>query len=109
MLAHGEIERFSADVILDEVGGDIGNTGGERRRQRRMCQVGGDQTFERADQLMDALGRQIEFEELNRNEPFAFRIVGPEHWSKSPRTDLMKNTKRSECVWRRGAGSFRVQ
>jgi hypothetical protein len=58
---------------------------------------------------MDPLGRQIEFEELDRDEPLAFRIVSPEHRSKSPRTDLMKNTKRSERIWRRCGGSFRVQ
>ena len=74
-----------------------------------MRQIGGDQTFERADELVDPLRRQIEFEELDRDEPLAFRIVRPEHRSKSPRTDLMKNTKRSECIWRRCGGSFRVQ
>ena len=109
MLADGEVERFSADVILDEIGGDVRDAGRERRRQGRMRQIGGDQTFERRDELMDTLGRQIELEELDRDEPLAFRIVRPKHRSESPRTDLMKNTKRSERVWRRCAGSFRVQ
>jgi hypothetical protein len=58
---------------------------------------------------VNSLRRQIDFEELDRDEPLAFWIVGPEHRSKSPRTDLMKNTKRSERIWRRCGGSFRVQ
>jgi hypothetical protein len=58
---------------------------------------------------VDPLRRQIELEELDRDEPLAFRIVRPEHRSESPCTDLMKNTKRSERIWRRCAGSFRVQ
>jgi hypothetical protein len=74
-----------------------------------MGELGGDQTFERPDEPVNPLRRQIEFEELDRNEPLAFRIVRPEHRSKSPRTDLMKNTKRSERIWRRCGGSFRVQ
>ena len=77
--------------------------------ERRMRQIGGDQALERRDQLMDPLGRQIELEELDGDEPLVLRIVGAKHRSKSPRTDLMKNAKRSERVRRRSAGSFRVQ
>jgi len=65
--------------------------------------------FERGDELMHTLGREIEFEELDRDKALAFRIVRPKHRSESPRADLMKNTKWSERVWRRCAGSFRVQ
>ena len=74
-----------------------------------MRQIRGDETFECGDELMNTLGRQIELEEFDGDETFALGIVRPEDWSKGPRADLMKNTKRSERVWRRSAGSFRVQ
>jgi len=72
-------------------------------------QVGSDQPRERGDQLMNPFGRQIELEQFDCDESFAVRVVRPEDGPKSPRTDLMKNTKRSERVRRRSAGSFRVQ
>jgi len=58
---------------------------------------------------MHALGRQIEFEELDCNEAFPLRVVSAEDRAQRPCPDLMKNTKRSERVWRRSAGWFRVQ
>jgi hypothetical protein len=58
---------------------------------------------------MHTLGRHIEFEELDGDKTLAVRIVRPKDRSEGPRADLMKNTKRSERVWRRCAGSFRVQ
>ena len=58
---------------------------------------------------MHALGRQVEPEQLDGDEALALAIVRAKHRSQRPRTDLMKNTKRSERVGRRSAGSFRVQ
>jgi len=100
---------LGADAILHEKRGDAGDAGGQRRGQRRVRQVQGDQRVERGDELMDALGRQIEREQFDGDEAFALRIVRAKYGTKSPGTDLMKNTKRSERVWRRSAGSFRVQ
>jgi len=40
-----------------------------------MREFGGDQPFEGGHELVDALGRQIEFEEFDRDEMFAFGIV----------------------------------
>jgi hypothetical protein len=72
-------------------------------------QVGRDQTVERRHELMDTLRWQIQFEELDGDKTFTLRIVRTEHRTQRPRTNLMKNTKRSKCVRRNGAGSFRVQ
>jgi len=109
VLADREIQRFGADVVLHEVRGEIRDAARERSGQRRVRQVGGDEPLECDDQLMNALWRQIELEEFDRNEPLTLRIVRPEDRPEGPRTDLMKNTKRSERVWRPCAGSFRVQ
>jgi len=40
-----------------------------------MCEFGGDEPFESGHELVDALGRQIELEEFDRDEMFAFGIV----------------------------------
>lgn len=109
VLADGEVQRFGADVILHEIRGDIRDAARERSGQRRVRQVGGDEPLEGGDQLMNALWRQIELEEFDRDEPLTLRVVRPEDRPEGPRADLMKNTKRSERVWRRCAGSFRVQ
>ena len=41
-----------------------------------MRQVGGDQTLEFGDELMRALGRQVQFEEFDGDEPLASRVIG---------------------------------
>jgi hypothetical protein len=74
-----------------------------------MRQIRRDEAFEGRDELMDAFGRQIELEELDGDQTLAVRIVRSKYRSEGARADLMKNTKRSERVWRRCAGSFRVQ
>jgi hypothetical protein len=80
-----------------------------RSGERGVRQIGGNQPFECGDQLMNTLRRQIELEELDGDEPLTFRVVRPKDGPEGPRTDLMKNTKRSERVWRGYAGGFRVQ
>jgi hypothetical protein len=74
-----------------------------------MRQLGSNEALEPRDELMYFFGREIQIEELHRDEALALRVVGAEHRSQRPRTNLMKNTKRSERVWWRSAGSFRVQ
>ena len=58
VLADHEVERIGGDEILREIGGHAVNAGRERRRDRRMRQIGGDEALELGDELMDTIGRQ---------------------------------------------------
>jgi hypothetical protein len=57
---------------------------------------------------MHALGREVQLEQLDRDQPLSFRVVAAKYRSQGPRAYLMKNAKRSERIWRR-AGGFGVQ
>ena len=61
------------------------------------------------DELMAAFRRQVQLEQLDRDEPLARRVVRPKHGPQGSRTDLMKNSIRSERVRRRSASSVSVQ
>jgi hypothetical protein len=74
-----------------------------------MSKPGVDQALEFADQLMDALGRQVEPEDFDGNQPIALRFIRAKHRTQSTGTDLMEDTKWTEGVWRGGTGNFRVQ
>ena len=82
------------------------NAGGERRGERRVRQIGRDEALELGDQLMHALGREVEGEQFDGDEPVAHGIVRAEHGTQSAGTNLMKNTKRSEGVRWRSASSI---
>ena len=62
-----------------------------------------------ADELVDVVRREIEREELDGHRPIARRVVRAKHRSPRPRTDLMKNTKRSERGRKPSVSSFRAQ
>jgi len=68
-----------------------------------------DQLFEFGDELVHTLGRQIETEELDGDEPIAVRFVRAQHRAQRTRTDLMKHAKWTEGIGGRRADSFRVQ
>jgi hypothetical protein len=55
------------------------------------------------------IGREIETEQFDGDEAILLGVIGAKYRAKSARTDLMENTKGSEGVRRRGAGSVRVQ
>jgi len=74
-----------------------------------MGEVRVDDSLELGDQLMHALGRQVELEQLDRDQPFPRCVVGPENGTERAGADLMKNTKRSERVRKRTTRSFGVQ
>jgi hypothetical protein len=57
---------------------------------------------------VQALGRQIDPEELDGDEPIVVGIERTEHGTRRSRTNLMKNPKRTEGVGR-GAGKIRGQ
>jgi hypothetical protein len=58
---------------------------------------------------MAALGREIQFEQLDGDEALAGGIVRAKDRTQGSRTNLMKNSKRSEGVGRRSASSVSVQ
>jgi len=58
---------------------------------------------------VNALRRKIQPEEFDGNQPLALSVISAKHGPKRPRTNLMKNPKRSERFWSRRAGRFRVQ
>src|SRR6185295_13612688 len=97
------------DEVVDQVGRRVDDAGRQRAVQRGMIERGGDQPLELADELMHALRRQIEREQLDGDRDVARRIMGAKHRSQRPGTNLMKNTKRSERNREPGTGSFRVQ
>jgi hypothetical protein len=72
-------------------------------------QLGGDKALELGDELVAALGRQIELEQFDRDEPLMRRVVGAKYRPQGSRTNLMKNSIRSERVRRRSASSVSVQ
>ena len=74
-----------------------------------MGQISGDEPLQAGDEFVDPLGRQVETEQLYRNELVLLGIVGSKDRAERARAYLMKNAERTERVWRRGAGSFRVQ
>ena len=76
---------------------------------RRVRQVGGDQPLELGDEPMHALGRQIQTEQLDRDQPVVLGIVRAKHGSQCAGANLMKNTEGTEGVRRRSASSVRVQ
>jgi hypothetical protein len=57
---------------------------------------------------MHAFRGQVDLEELDGDKTLPLRVVRPKDRSQGPRTNLMKNTKRSERIWR-WAGGFGVQ
>ena len=61
------------------------------------------------DKQRRAVGRQVELKQLDRGEPVLVRIVGAEDRSQRASANLVEHAKRTERVWRRGAGRFRVQ
>jgi hypothetical protein len=74
-----------------------------------MGEVGVDQRLKLGDELVDALGRQVEPKELDRNELVLAGVVGAKDGAERARSDLMKNAKGTERFGVLGAGSFRVQ
>jgi hypothetical protein len=70
---------------------------------------GGDQPLEFGDELMDALGREVQPEEFDGDEPVAIRIERPKHGPQGAGANLMENPEWTEGFWRRSTRSVRVQ
>jgi hypothetical protein len=109
VFADDDVEAVGGDEVLCEIRLDAGHSRSHRRGNGGMRQVFGDQTLELGDQLMNAFGRQIEPEQLDRDELVLLRIVSSKDRAERACPDLMKNAEGTERVGRRGASSFRVQ
>ena len=109
VFANDDVERVGGGEVLREICAVAVDACRARRREHRMPQLRRDQLFELADQLVHALGRKIKPEKFDGDEPIAVRFVRAKHGTQSTSTDLMEDTKRTEGIGRRGAGSFRVQ
>ena len=109
VLADDGVERLGRDKFLGQIRAGFYDAGGNRRRDRRMRQARRDNRFEFGDQLVDALGRQVESEQFDGDQSLAFGIERPKDGTQCASADLMKNPERTEGVWKRSTGSFRVQ
>jgi hypothetical protein len=109
MLAKVRVERLGGDEVLREIGGDAGDAGGNGRDDRRMGQVGSNELFQLRHEAVDAVRREIQPEEFDRDKPILFGLVRPKDGAERTRSDLMQNPEWTECVRRRSAGGFRVQ
>ena len=56
---------------------------------------------------MRPLGRQVQLEPFNGDQPIALGIVRTKDWTQCARADLMKNPKWTETIGGRATGSFR--
>jgi len=65
--------------------------------------------FEFRDQLVNALRRQVQSKQLHGDQSLAFGIVRPKDRTQCASADLMKNSERTEPLWKRSTGRFRVQ
>jgi len=108
-LAEDDVKGIGGDKILSEVGRHVSNARGNRRRDHGMSQIGFNQLVELGGELMDAFRGDVESKQLHRDESISIRFVGAKNRPQRSRPNLMKDSKWAERVWRRGAGSFRVQ
>jgi len=109
VFSDGEIHRLGGDVVVGQVRRRTRDPACQRLCNGRMRQLGRDELLETGYQLVNALGWKVQTEEFDRNQPLALSVISAKHGPKRPRTNLMKNPKRSERFWSRRAGSFRVQ
>ena len=68
-----------------------------------------DQAFELGNELVSALGRKVELEELDGYQPLARRIVRAKYRPQRSCANLKKNPKRSERIGRRSSSRVSVQ
>ena len=103
-----DIERLADNVVLREIGAHALDAGGPWPDDRGMRHRGGDQPLEFSNELMHALGRQVESKEFDGDEPVAIRIECPKHRPQSAGANLVENPEWTEGL-RRSTRCVRVQ
>jgi hypothetical protein len=58
---------------------------------------------------MGDVGRNVETEQLDRDQAPGVGLIGAKDGAEDARTDLVQDAERAESVRRRGAGCVRVQ
>ena len=104
-----DVERLGGEVVEGKIRVHALDAGGYRRDDGRMRYGGRDEPFEFGDELMHALGWQVELEKFDGDKPIAIGIERPKHGSQCAGANLMENPERTEGVWRRITRSVRVQ
>jgi len=110
VLPERRVERVPVGVVLREVGGRPLNSRRQRRDNRGMLRLVGDQIFERCRQLCALLGRRAKPEDLQRDETIAGRVVRAKNGTEAARPNLMQDAKGTTGGRRRvESGSVSVQ
>ena len=110
MLPERRVERVPVGVVLREVRGRPFNPRGQRRGDRGMLRLIGDQIFERRRQLRALLGRRAEPENLQRDETIAAGVVRAKNGTEAAGPNLMQDAKGTTGGrWRVESGSVSVQ
>ncbi len=110
VLPERRVERVPVGVVLREVRGRPFDPGGQRRGDRGMLRLIGDQIFERCRQLRALLGRRAQPEDLQRDETIAGRVVRAKNGTEAAGPNLMQDAKGTTGGRRRvESGSVSVQ
>ena len=109
LFAHHGVQRFRRHILLRQVCLDTLDARDDKLCDGWMRQAGRDDRLELGDEPVDAIGREIEAEELDRDQPILVRIVRAKNRAESAGANLMKDSKWTKHVGRCSTHSFRLQ
>ena len=109
VLTDRRVERLGLDELVRKICRGAGDARGDRHGDSRMREIGRDELFELRDELPRAFRRQIQREHFDGDEAIALLVVRMKDRAECSGADLMKDTKGTQRVGRRGAGSIRGQ
>jgi len=95
VLPQRSVERLAGDVLLSQVCDASFGSRRQRSGDTRVTRLIVDQRFERGGQLAGLLARQIEAEQLQRDEPAVAGVVRAKYGAKAASPDLMKDLERA--------------
>ena len=110
VLPERRVERVTVGVVLREVRGRRFDPCGQRRDDRGMLRLIGDQILECCRQLLALLGRGAKPEDLQRDETIPRRVVRAKNGTEAAGPNLMQDAKGTTGGRRRvESGSVSVQ
>jgi hypothetical protein len=95
VLPQRRVERLSRDVLLREIRNASLGAGGQRRGNSRVSRLIVDERFERRGQLVGLIAREVEPEQLQRDEPAVARVMRAKYGAKAAGPDLMQDLERA--------------